>query len=111
MYFWNWFFVFVSIALFSLFVYAFIALRIVSKLKNLEEPALKMAELATRLNESLEKAPDIKLVTAALDLPEGTIEKRRSALAKRRKEKKLARERRLISRFETLKFDESRLRK
>ena len=109
--FWFWFLVFVGIALAALLFYGLIAVNLFQKLKGLEVPATKLAELAAKMEQAAKAEVAVKSPVAALEQTEQAIAQRQSQIAKSRKAKKEARERRLVARLKHLEIDESRLRK
>ena len=109
--FWFWFFVYLAIALGALLIYAFVGLQLLEKLKAFEAPAQKLAELAANLEQTSKAEVKVESPLAALDQTEQSVTLRRNKIAKARKAKKEAKERRLVTRLKHLDIDESRLRK
>ncbi len=109
--FWFWFFIYLVIALGALVIYAFVGLQLLQKLKAFEAPAKKLAELAAKLEKTSKAEVTVESPVAALDQTEQAVSRRQNHIAKARKAKKEAKERRLVARLKHLDIDESRLRK
>jgi hypothetical protein len=109
--FWFWFFIFLGITFAALTIYATVGLQLLKKLQTLEAPAKKLAKLAANLDKTSKAKVTVESPLAALDQTEQAVTRRQNQIAKARKAKKEAKERRLVARLKHLEFDESRLRK
>jgi uncharacterized protein (DUF2384 family) len=109
--FWFWFFTYLAIALAGLTIYAVVGLQLLKKLKAFEAPAKTLAKLAAKLEATSKAEVTVDSPVAALDQTEHAVTRRKNQIAKARKEKKEAKERRLVARLKHLDIDESRLRK
>lgn len=109
--FWFWFFVYLAIAIGTLLIYGLVGLQLLEKLKAFEAPAKKLAELAAKLEQTSKAKVTVESPVAALDQTEQSVTLRQNKIAKARKAKKEAKERRLVTRLKHLDIDESRLRK
>jgi hypothetical protein len=109
--FWFWFFIYLGIALAALVIYAYVGFQLLNKLKSFEAPAAKLAELAAKLEKTSKAEVTVESPVAAMDQTEQAVSRRQKQIAKVRKAKKEAKERRLVSRLKHLDIDESRLRK
>lgn len=108
--FWLWFWICAAIVALGLIAQILIALWIVNKAKKLSEPAAKLQAIGESLAKAASEKPQVARATAALDQPIEDVLARRRRVLKSKRQRREARERRLVARLKNISYQESRLK-